>query len=54
MNTIPENCPCDCAECFLLDENTPDWTRRQECRKLEEKLKMIMEDEGGIPQDIEP
>ena len=52
MNTKKEiTCPCTCYECFLLGNTMPDWPRRKECQKLEEKLKMIMEDEGGIAVD---
>lgn len=43
-----DGCPCTCAECFFLGDSIPDWPRRKECKKLEEKLKMTMEDEGGV------
>ena len=41
-------CPMGCQECSLLGDKVPDWPRRKMCRKLDEKLKSQMEDEGGL------
>ena len=55
MNNLEhkEGCPCSCSECYLLGDKVPDWPRKKECRKLDEKLRMMMEDEGSPPLEIQ-
>lgn len=43
-----ENCDeLNCADCFLLGNQGPDWPRRAQCRKLEALRLATWEDEGG-------
>ena len=53
MNTEHKNddCPCSCNKCYLLGDSLPEWPRRKECERLDEMLKNVMEDEGGIITD---
>jgi len=53
MDTKDDKCPCTCSECYLMGDSVPEWLRKKECKKLDEKLKMNMEDEGGISADSE-
>jgi hypothetical protein len=42
IKTCQSPCPCTCSECFLLGDTIADWAQRKECKKLENKLKMMV------------